>query len=95
MAVKHEWPFKVPMGEVRILGDVPKLEFSPIDLPPAMQEVQSKCRINRSVSPVPVKILSIDGVPKRDTYMFLRPVTLNKIMEAVRKSDKPQQEDLS
>lgn len=97
MAVKHEWPFKVPMGEIRILGDAPKLEFTPINLPPVMQEVQSKCRLKKDEDPrVPIEILEIDGVKQKpnSTFLRLRASTVKKLEELVSKA-KPQQEDLS
>jgi hypothetical protein len=85
-----KWPF---MANLPDNSQIRFLESKPLDFPPPpgflpeALETPSHCSFGESTpGRVPVKILAIDGVAQRDTVMFLRPVTLNKILEAVRKS---------
>jgi hypothetical protein len=85
MSKKYEWPFKVhPEAKIRFL------ERAPIDLPPPQINLSPRQRETCSFGEqtpgrIPVRVLSINGVPQRDTHLRLRPETLAKIMEEVRR----------
>jgi hypothetical protein len=95
-----KWPFMVKNDQqdvetqVRFLDEKPSSIFGvmPLEQARAWSQAKPSCDCGLPVSPprIPVEVKSINGVkqPPRSKYLFLRPVTLNKIMEAIRSNDK-------
>lgn len=87
-----KWPFMAnlsPNAQIRFL------DHEPLDLPPPpgflpeRVEHPAHCPFDHGTpGRVPVEIKSINGVEQRprSTFMFLRPVTLEKITAAIRAS---------
>lgn len=84
-----KWPF---MASLPSDAQIRFLETKPLDFPPPpgflpeRVENPAHCPFGEATVRVPVEIKSINGVEQRprSTHMFLRPVTLEKITDAIR-----------
>lgn len=85
-----KWPF---MAKIPADAKIRFLESEPLDFPPPpgfLPQALEQCPLDHAPQPgrIPVEIKSINGVETkpRSTYMFLRPVTLDKITKAIREA---------
>lgn len=87
--MSKQWPFMAQFAPGENV-QVRFLETEPLDLPPPpgflpeALENPPHCPFgDTQPGRIPVRVLAVNGVAKRDTYMMWRPITLQKLQAAI------------